>query len=1455
MKIHRLLLIIAVSFLGISNANALLTIGVATATSTINLTSASVATNAEPIMSFSIKTTTNNTDDYFYEFDFTSNFPPGTNFTNFQLLRNTTNSVTGATNLGATFNNIGTNNMTVNNFTNGNFGAAGTYDEIYKTTYYYFIVADYTATSAGSLQISFSKADFYDGINGNFTSTSQTTPVGPTFNFNPPATIKITSNTATTLNNPIYFSESTNVIFSFGVQTNTGTATFNTFTLLGTSGGTNSPFNTYFSNFKLYSSTGADYKTDLSSSTTPLTSVAFSTSGGATATPTITITGGKSINPSVLYYFIIADFTLDASVFSPPNAIINDYLLSLTNATGSIAYSTTSNFSFTDLSLSPNEYVWTGAANDSKWITPLNWSNYAITKDNFTPGATSTTYPGYAATNDMAIFIASTTATVNLATAINPILQLQTTNTYTINLNITNSAVTLTTSNLYLGGTYGSTGTTPLTGLGNYNVGNSGTFTLGGGGTLAISNMGYLYGTGYFNLPTGGNLSLISGSTLYLLGGATTRPTTILPAQLTLTGGTLSASGATIETYSAYALLTNNGGTCSLTNNSTLLIYEGTAVNTSGTFTVDNSIVNCNSGNFSYYDNGNSLVNNGGTFNIQNGSNLELTYNYSVLTNSSGYFNILSSSINFNNGYCTLYNSGSGTFTLDPTSSINFFSGTGGPNNVVNNTSTNPFTLLSTSAGSATIGPMNQSGASGDAMAGIFNVQRLVSGGNSAYRGYRLISSPVNKNYAYTAVTSTSGTGQTTLTVPAAAINGTNNVIDLTYLGANLTIPVASPAIPTTYNGAYIGGPVTNTGGFTNPINNPILYLYRESIAPGTQLNSSFTSGKYVGINAITSSTSPTFTVTTKSTALGYASIGADNASNVLIPAGNAELFYYIGSNTRNALYGTNALSATYPPNDSYVTASGYINQNQIPFYLWGTATGTGAVTKSLTFTNGTNSFEPGITVVGNPYPANLDLHQLYLDNAAAFGSSGEAFNQLDITSQQYVAYNGNGTSSSGNTYRYVESGQGFFVTVPSATYAGKTLYFNEIEKTNTSPSVQEEGIRIPTNPVLNNISSRNTTNSLRTPVSNKKPNKTLNANLRNTVTISDSAVITANTKPIEPPLTPVKNDTSTVVKLTGLHLKLVQDSLNYDECGIYFNSKWSDSFDSNDAMDLDGRSGKVSLSSYSSDKVRTSINAMSMFTAKGKRIPLYVSYSASGLYSLGLEDIANFNTNYGVFLIDNLLKDSLDLTLYKSYNFNYTAGTANDSTRFILAIEHKPIPHYALLSFSGAKSTDGVLLDWKTVNESNNVTFVLQKLGVNNTYACLDSLHSDSAGAYSYIDLHPSLGGNTYRLQQTDALGNITYSAPVTIGYNSIAPNGGLVIYPNPAKSIITITLNTSSTATEVATADIYNTSGKLIEHKVVSSNSFRNDVSAYQLGVYIIELKNSNGVLIGKSKFVKVN
>ena len=79
------------------------------------------------------------------------------------------------------------------------------------------------------------------------------------------------------------------------------------------------------------------------------------------------------------------------------------------------------------------------------------------------------------------------------------------------------------------------------------------------------------------------------------------------------------------------------------------------------------------------------------------------------------------------------------------------------------------------------------------------------------------------------------------------------------------------------------------------------------------------------------------------------------------------------------------------------------------------------------------------------------------------------------------------------------------------------------------------------------------------------------------------------------------------------------------------------------------------------------------------------------------------------------------------------------------------------------------------------------------------------------------------------------------------------MAVYPNPSNSIINISLGVN--APENYTEDIYDTSGKLVKHASETSDTFTEDITNYKLGVYIIELKDGNGNLLGKSKFVKIN
>jgi len=495
----------------------------------------------------------------------------------------------------------------------------------------------------------------------------------------------------------------------------------------------------------------------------------------------------------------------------------------------------------------------------------------------------------------------------------------------------------------------------------------------------------------------------------------------------------------------------------------------------------------------------------------------------------------------------------------------------------------------------------------------------------------------------------------------------------------------------------------------------------------------------------------------------------------------------------------------------------------------------TTAATQSL-IKAGTGSSTQGLNQVGNPYASTILLSKLYSDNQALHsGNISPVFYELDPTVGlgTYLSYNAStfATSTSKRSSNYIVSGQGFWVQATG----NSVLTFAEDQKT-SYPAITST-----------TTTTSSTTGTLLMDIPTTISNNDIGA--KSFVQASAPA-----TPPAAPPLTPEQIAEKALV---GLHLQLSVDSNTYTQTGIYFNNKWTDTYNVNDdALDRDGATPKVFLSSYSSDNKRLSLNQLGDYI-KGKRIKLYAGATSSGTYNISLADIANIDTDaYYVYLVDKKMNDSLDMVRYKSYAFNINNNdtTTYGANRFVLAIERRALPPYRLIKFGGQKVSEGVQLTWQTLNEGDYTGFALQKLTTGNNYTTLYSLQSNNAGSYTYTDDHPITGKNTYRLQQTDIDGNITYSSAVTVTYDSKSPNGSMSIYPNPSKSMITISLALNTNTTDYV-ADIYNTSGTIIAHQVVKANTWTQDISSYKLGVYIIEVKTNSGDLVGKSKFVKIN
>ena len=1070
-------------------------------------------------------------------------------------------------------------------------------------------------------------------------------------------------------------------------------------------------------------------------------------------------------------------------------------------------------------------YTWIGGTTGN-WNNSANWG---------TPTVTNGFYPGQSGSVDAVII--KTNANITMPALAGS--DVYTLTSFTISTNGTTATLTQSNSaDLFsVSGTFKVNSSTSLTLINAQNF-NFSTQTINGG--LTLNNCKGIVITGTASASTA--YAVTNGSQITFQNNFASS------AAFSLIGSSSNISKLIVDHYNSTFLgsFTNNGtGTFTMTDGEIDIIYPGAVFNNNGTMTVTNSsltsLINCtnyntifsnvgtfnatgtnillngdgsgtvgsqfqntgagivNSNSSTFYLGGinSSIINdygatfnsNASTFDLYGGENdangtgaTNSIYNSGIFKATNGsLFSMPNNNANIFNGGSTWYTSvetsaDTAFFILDSTSRI-IATGAGSvvynnyPNQSPSNTATGVFILQSNINNSAFI----QVGATKRAdmpaiFVGQFYVQRFFTGqGLANYRGYRLISAPVNA---------------------VSPASGTSNYVDYSYLNKTLQSTYAG----FTYYGMATGG----TGaGFSIYNKNPLFYLYNETYNPAN-INSGFTASKYPGITDVVG------------TSLSWASTatGSNVTGTSQVPAGNGALIYYVGPNTRGNL------SSAILPTNSTVSYLGYLNQGDITVYPWFTpGVGTLSYTSALPAQN-----YPGVNLVGNPYAAMIDLMAVAKDN---FSGASTTFYELDDASSQvnytYASYiwddvHSYGRTSGSNASQYVETGQGFFI---KATSAGQALTFKEDQKVYDISKLNYGGspagvLALNTNKkVLGNVSS---------------------------------------SKAIAP---------SSGSDFAGLHLMLKKDSTNYHETGIYFAKSYSDKLDNNDAPDLDGISIKTYLSSYTADGTRVAINGMGSYTS-GKSVKLYVRGTIDGTYSLNLTDILNIDQTIStVNLIDNYKKDTVNLIQAKSYSFDILNADTNSygSNRFILSVQRKPLAPYQLVAFTASKVNSNIAVTWQTNNEGNYTGFGLQKLDVaSNKFITIDSLQSSGKGNYVFNDPSAITGDNTYRLAQNNIDGIVSYSNPITIKYGLLSVPKALSIFPNPVKDNALLDFS-GLVANQNGNFEIniYNTLGVLLLQRTSTTNFLSTDLSSLKPGIYVVQVKSSNGNVLGKSTFIK--
>jgi len=516
------------------------------------------------------------------------------------------------------------------------------------------------------------------------------------------------------------------------------------------------------------------------------------------------------------------------------------------------------------------------------------------------------------------------------------------------------------------------------------------------------------------------------------------------------------------------------------------------------------------------------------------------------------------------------------------------------------------------------------------------------------------------------------------------------------------------------------------------------------------------------------------------------------------IPVGNGYMFFYRGSRRQASLSALTVPGASCTTDT--LTATGILNQGSITVSDWYTP---GSTNLGNTSFSGNPAIQ-GSNLVGNPYASSIDWDQysttnntagIYAPNVAPF--SYQLIPSGAQGSGNYGVYTagshgGGGTNGATNI---IGSGVGFFV---QATSPSAQLIFNENAKTNTQAVV-------------------GSTLFMGKPVNS----------------VSDNQF---------------------------LRLQLAKDSINTDENIIRFNSSAATAFSPfNDARYRNG-TGQVSLSSISSDNVALAINSVPYPKNKQQlAIPLKIGATADGNYLLKLTAINQVPLLYGVWLKDAYKADSINLRKSSSYNFSITKSDTSSlgSKRFMLLIREDTAFAYKLLKFTGAPINQHtqVQLNWTTLNEQNYTHFTVQRsIDNGSTFGDIGGFPSSQLGNYGLLDKSPAIGQNIYRLMQQDIDGNITFSNAVTINIIDRS-NHAVSIYPNPARTIINLTINTPAAASGNYRVIVSNSLGMVVRSASLTQPNWATSLSNLLTGTYVVQVLNTlDNSLVGQAKFVKL-
>ncbi|MBK0382122.1 T9SS type A sorting domain-containing protein [Pedobacter sp. SD-b] len=447
-----------------------------------------------------------------------------------------------------------------------------------------------------------------------------------------------------------------------------------------------------------------------------------------------------------------------------------------------------------------------------------------------------------------------------------------------------------------------------------------------------------------------------------------------------------------------------------------------------------------------------------------------------------------------------------------------------------------------------------------------------------------------------------------------------------------------------------------------------------------------------------------------------------------------------------------------------------------------------------------------GFYLAGNPYPSTIDWD-------AVRSASNNLNSSITVVTggKANATYNSVGGISANGGSRYIQPGQGFYI---QANSGGGILRFKENQK-----NIVNTPARLLSAPIEPDL--KLTTLNAPATLSNK----------------SASAVSTFS---------------STDKKILRINLK---ENDFQEETVVLFDNRYVAEANENDSKYFPGFD--VSLSTLSSDNKPMAINLMPA-VENVDDMKLSVSAKQYGDMSLTFTEV-DFGDSKELWLQDNYLNTLTQITQGSVYNFSIvkTVATSYGDNRFKLLFKPPTTLPVKLLTFEVNKNNNGVGLNFTTSKETNNKGFDIERAGDQNQnfskIGFVDAkINPQTINNYNFIDAYPLQGNNYYRLKQIDNDGKFEYSEIKSLRFDFNNQQQSILIYPNPAKDFIKVTLPSGQLG--AVKMNIINLNGATVKsEKYKAGQELTQDISNLKSGMYLLEIRDENEGLLGVNKFIK--